>query len=92
MRSQLEDRPHPEHGYRACLGLKSLCKRYSSERLEAACRRALTIGSPSYSSINSILKQGLDLQTQDLLDEEPKELPEHHNVRGANYYANPIEE
>ena len=92
VRSQLEDRPHPEHGYRACLGLKSLCKRYSSERLEAACRRALTIGSPSYSSINSILKQGLDLQTQDLLDEEPKELPEHHNVRGANYYANPIEE
>lgn len=91
VRSQLEDRPHPEHGYRACLGLKSLCKRYGASRLENACIRALSISSASYTSINSILKQGLDQQTQDLFDEEPKQMPEHANVRGANYYASTTE-
>lgn len=92
VRLQLEDRPHPEHGYRACLGLKSLCKRYGAQRLESACGRALSISSPSYSSISSILKQGLDQHTQDLTDEEPKQMPEHNNVRGANYYANSTEQ
>lgn len=86
VRSQLEGRPHPEHGYRACLGLKSLAKRYGHQRLESACSRALTIGVTHYASINSILKQGLDQQTADLLDGEPEQLPEHANVRGANYY------
>lgn len=86
VRSQLEDRPHPEHGYRACLGFKSLAKRYGHQRLESACSRALTIGSSTYASVNSILKQGLDQQTADLLDEEPEELPEHANVRGSAYY------
>lgn len=40
----LETRRHPEHGYRACLGLLSLAKRYSSPRLEAACVVALELG------------------------------------------------
>jgi len=92
VRSQLEDRPHPEHGYRACLGLKSLCKRYGTQRLEQACRRAQSIGSPSYSSISSILKQGLDQHRKDLEEEQPKKMPEHNNVRGANYYSTTTEE
>lgn len=37
---QLASRPHPEHGYRACLGLLSLTKKYGLQRLEAACQRA----------------------------------------------------
>lgn len=87
VKSQLENRPHPEHGYRTCLGLKKLHKRYGSTRLEGACSRALNIGSTSYTSVASILKQGLDLHTQDLSDGEPEELPEHKNVRGAEYYS-----
>lgn len=84
----LKDRPHPEHGYRACLGLLNLSRRYGHERLEQACARALAINSASYKSIASILKQGLDQLTLPNIDEaaEPAELPAHHNVRGAHYY------
>jgi transposase len=81
----LESKPHPEQGYRACLGLMRLAKRYTAERLEAACFRALRSGATSYRSVKSILEHGLDqvpLEEQAQLD-----LPaEHENVRGANYY------
>jgi hypothetical protein len=56
----LRTRPYPEHGYRACLGLMHLGKRYEPERMLAACQRALQIGSTSYLSVNAILKNGLD--------------------------------
>jgi len=85
VKRQLTDRPHPEHGYRACLGLLNLSKRYSQVRLEAAFERALAIHSASYQSVKSILKQGLDQQP---LDNAPtqEELPLHDNVRGPGYY------
>ena len=60
MQWQLENRPHPEQGYRACLGLLNLVKNYGEDRLEAACRRALTIGSPTRKRIIAILKAKLD--------------------------------
>jgi len=82
---QLTDRPHPEHGYRACLGLLSHARRYGEARLEGACARALAIASPSYRSVTSILSQGLDQQPL-AADEEPATLPSHANVRGARYY------
>ena len=56
----LESKPHPEHSYRACLGLMSLAKRYGNERLGAACARALLSGAVSYTSVKSILAEGLD--------------------------------
>ena len=84
----LQGRPHAEQGYRACLGLLNHARRYSKKRLEAACERALAIHSPNYRSITSILKKGLDQQplesTQD--NETENILPEHHNVRGPDYY------
>lgn len=85
---QLKDRPHPEHGYRACLGLLNLSRRYSHERLEQACARALAINSASYQSINSILKQGLDKLPPLPTEEEPEsaDLQTHTNVRGRRYY------
>ncbi|MAK49855.1 IS21 family transposase, partial [Marinobacter sp.] len=85
---QLKDRPHPEHGYRACLGLLNLSRRYSRDRLEQACSRALAINSASYQSITSILKQGLDQLPLPLAEEEPElaDLPLHTNVRGPRYY------
>lgn len=60
VRWQMEHRPHPEQGYRACLGLMRLGREYGAERLEAACARAQSIRSPSYKSIASILRCGLD--------------------------------
>ncbi len=86
VKRQLEDRPHPEHGYRSCLGLLSHARRYSKPRLEAACERALRIHSPSYRSVTSILKQGLDQQPLPQDEEAQGELPLHSNVRGPGYY------
>ena len=81
----LENRPHPEHGFRSCMGLLSLAKKYDAKRLEAACARAIYIRTPNYQSVKSILKTGLDrqpLQTK----ETHFSLPLHPNVRGAEYF------
>ena len=86
VKQQLEDRPHPEHGYRACLGLLNLAKRHDRPRLEKACERTLAIRSASYQSVASILKQGLDRLPPEEEDGSRKELPLHGNVRGAGYY------
>lgn len=85
----LAGKPHPEQGYRSCLGLMALARRYGADRLEAACSRAQAIGSPRLISVDSILKQGLDLLP--LAEEEgPQALPEHENIRGPAYYADPL--
>ena len=82
---QLESRPHPEHGYRACLGILSLAKRYGKVRLETACLRAEKIGGLHYKNLSSILATGLD--TLPLETDKPQSLPvTHDNVRGADYY------
>ena len=82
----LRTRTHPQQGFRSCLGLMRLGKRYGGERLEAASKRALGIGSTSYQSVKSILRAGLDQQP---LAPEPlrQSLGDHDNVRGAEYYA-----
>jgi len=56
----LKDRPHPEQGYRSCLGLFRLGQRYGPARLEAACARALAVGARSYRQADAMLKRGLD--------------------------------
>jgi transposase len=85
---QLSHRPHPEQGYRACLGLMRLAKLYGSQRLEAACALALAIHAPLYKSIASILKSGRDRlpATPPEADNPQQRLPAHTNVRGAKYY------
>jgi transposase len=52
----LADRPHPEQGYRPCLGILRLAKRDGDTRLEAACARAVAVGARSYRDVDSILK------------------------------------
>jgi len=89
VRWQLENRPHPEQGYRACLGLLNLAKQFTEARLEAACRRALTIGSPTRKSIKSILEAKLDAHPELFPATEPPPTttpPQHGNVRGAEYF------
>jgi hypothetical protein len=83
----LESRPHPQQGYRSCLGLLRLEKRYSAERLEAACTRALAFKAYSYKNVESILKKGLDQQPLNA-DSPQTPLPvlEHENLRGREYY------
>jgi len=84
----LASKRHPEQGYRACLGLLRLGnKTYGQQRLEAACTRALAIGSPSYKSVKSILKNGLDSQPlPEPSEQTPTAIRGHENVRGSEYY------
>lgn len=81
----LESRPHPEQGYRACIGILRLARHYGAERLEAACDRGLDIGARSYGSIQSILKHGLD-QRPPSRPAQGELLPDHPNIRGSRYY------
>ena len=82
----LTTRPHPEHGYRACMGLKRLVKRYGGERVSAACQRALAINGVSYTSVNSILKNDLD-RVPVIVEVPAKVVPiQHANLRGPAYY------
>ncbi len=81
----LQQRTYPQQGFRSCLGILRLGKSFGEDRLEAACRRALKIGSCSYKSIDSILRQGLDRRA--LPEQQALELSiEHHNIRGSDYY------
>ena len=81
----LQERRHPEQGYRSCLGILRLAKTYSDARLEAACTRALLLGTCRYKSIESILKHRLD--SKPVVVEEESPLPQQHeNVRGSEYY------
>ena len=82
----LESRPHPEHAYRACLGLKSLGRKFGEDRLGAACARALSIGSISYSSVKSILAEGLDRLALPGAPDIPAP-PNHENLRGPAYWS-----
>ncbi len=85
VRGVMESRPHPEQGYRACLGILRLGKRFGDQRLEAASRRALAIRAFSFHSVESILKTGLDRQP---LPTSSPSAParRHQNLRGAGYY------
>ncbi len=82
----LQEKPHPEQGYRACLGILRLGKYYPRERVEAAAARALGVRAHSYRSLKSILEHGLDQLTLDLQPDAPP-APPHANVRGPVYFA-----
>jgi len=86
VRRILEASVHPEQGYRSCLGLMRLAKRYPKERLEATCNRALESGACSYKSINSILEKGLDQVPFGGTVKAPA-YSKHANVRGPKYYS-----
>ncbi|QSV44413.1 IS21 family transposase [Geobacter benzoatilyticus] len=80
----LSRKAYPEHGFRSCMGIISLAKRYTKERLEAACERAVTIKGVTYRSIKSILENNLD---QKALPKQMELLPvAHENIRGTDYY------
>lgn len=83
----LASKPHPEQGYRACLGLLSLGKRYGKERLENAAMLAQRAHTMTYRSIHSMLKQGLDQAPPERIAAETRLPATHENVRGATYYA-----
>jgi transposase len=81
----LRSRPHPEQGFRSCIGILGLHKRYGAERLDAACAKALALGTRSYSSVAAILKNAQDGKAA---HERQTDQPSlfHENIRGPGYY------
>jgi transposase len=80
----MNDRPHPEMGYRGCLGIIRLAEKYSAQRVEAASERALLSGACRYKSAESILKNSLD---QTPVPSSPAAItPPHDNIRGSEYF------
>jgi len=81
----LKAKPHPEQGFRACLGILRLVRGYGTERVEAACQRGIDIGARTYGSVVSILRNNLDRAYR------PQPVPDapsvqHGNIRGGRYY------
>jgi transposase len=83
----LKSRPHPEQGYRACLGLMRLGRHYGPERLEAASARAERLRSYSYRTVKNILASAQDHLPLEDEPPAPDPTPTHGNIRGADYYA-----
>ncbi len=84
----IQNRQHPEQGYRACLGIVRLSKSYDSARVDAACRRALSLDVCSYRSIKSILKTQKDKEPLPGDESVVKTYSKsHENVRGSGYYT-----
>ena len=81
----LADRPHPEQGFRACLGIIRLAKGFGRERVNAACGRALEIGARTYGSVRSILDNHLD-RAPASARHDAREPIDHPNIRGPRYY------
>ena len=81
----MRSRPHPEQGFRACLGVMRLRTRYPDARIERACARALLHRAVSYRSVQAILRHNLD-RIDDGLSSAPQPLPRHGNIRGPRYY------
>ena len=81
----LADKPHPEMGYRGCLGVIRLAEQYSTARMEAAAERALLTGACRYQSVKSILKNSLDAIPPAVPPSSPPP-PPHDNIRGAEYF------
>lgn len=76
---------HPEQGFRSCLGIIRLGKKYPHARVEAAAHRALTLNVCSYKSLKSILENHLDDQIPEP-PPDPQPPVDHPNLRGPGYY------
>jgi hypothetical protein len=75
---------YPPQAFRSCLGILNLAQAHGSDRLNAACGKALQIGTQSYTRIKSILDLKVEQDRSPRLDLGP--LPLHENLRGGEYF------
>ncbi len=80
----MKARPHPEQGFRSCLGIMRLAKVHGNDRLKKACERALSLKSYSYRTVTNILTH--KLETADASLPEKRSDIRHEHLRGASYY------
>jgi transposase len=77
-----------QQSYRSCLALLKLADKYSVNRVEAACSRALVYTpSPSFKSVKTILTTGQDKVIDDKLSVMKNTPDQHGFTRGAGYYG-----
>lgn len=77
-------RPHPEQGFRTCLGVLRLFRGIDPARAETVSLRAVEIGALTYASIASILQHRLDRSAPPQAADGTPLL--HDNIRGPRYY------
>ena len=80
----LAHRPHPEQGFRTCLGVMRLLRGLDPAHAERVAARAVEIGALNYKSIASILAHNLDRRPSAPTAEEAVIV--HANVRGPRYF------
>jgi len=85
----MESRKFAEQAYKACLGIIRLENKYSAERLDLACQRALEYRAYSYNSVVNILQKGLDKQAISV--QANTSVINHENIRGSNYYLEGVQ-
>jgi hypothetical protein len=78
----MSSRPHPEQGYRACLGIMRLGRHHGDDRLEAACARAEQLRSYSYRTVKNILASAQERLPLEDEQAAPAPTPSHHDIRG----------
>ena len=83
----LGSRKVEQQAYRSCFGLLKLADKYTAFRLENACQKALSLKSPSYTTVNNILKNGMDKVETAVPSAQNNIIPIHSHIRGAGYYA-----
>lgn len=79
----LLSRMHEPQSYKSCQGILALAKKYTPQRLDAACQRCQINGKVNYTMLKRILSRHLDQQT---LQSELFSIPEHENIRGPEAY------
>ena len=80
----LARRPHPEQGFRTCVGVLRLFRGLDAARAEAVSRRAIEVGVLTYASVASILKHRLDQSAPPQAADGAPLL--HENIRGSGYF------
>jgi hypothetical protein len=87
IRSLLSRYKVEQQGYRSCMGILKMADRYSVERLETACTKALGYTPhPTYKNISAILQSGQDRVKAPKVPEKHAD-KEHSFIRGAKYYG-----
>ena len=80
----IDTQTYPEIGYKRSMGILSLKNKYTKERIERACLKAISYDQCSYSIIQNILKNNIDLEPDIKLIKH--EVKQHNNLREISNY------
>jgi hypothetical protein len=74
-----------EQSYNSCLGIFRLANKYGKDRLENACKRALTGNSINYKTIETILSNSQD-KIESIEEINVYTTPHHDQIRGKSAF------